>query len=133
MIRYLWHHLRRFFLPSAQLKNVFLFWGAVLLLINALNWLLAHYIVGRIIVSGQDLALLHYNVNFGVNLIGPIREMYTLPFIGLMVTVVNYFIVVALDRWQDAKFVTHLLMACAVVVNFVLLGGLFSLYLINFY
>lgn len=93
-----------------------------------LNWLFVYII--NINVS-QDLVVLHYNVDFGVNLIGSVKQIYIIPLIGLIVFVIN-FILLAFTGKQD-KFFVYLLLGAAMLVNLFLLIAITSVYLVNFY
>ncbi len=93
-----------------------------------LNWLFVYVI--NIKVS-QDLVVLHYNVDFGVNLIGSVKRVYIIPLTGLIVFVIN-FVLASFANKQD-KFFTHLLLGAATLVNLFLLMAVSSVYLINFY
>jgi hypothetical protein len=103
--------------------------------INLLNWLSAYVI--NINVS-RDLVVLHYNVDFGVNLIGNVRQIYTLPLLGLIIFLVNFIILVFIFkrnyRLAEAKRVfSHVLLASALGVNLFLFIALTLIYLINFF
>ncbi len=93
-----------------------------------LNWLFAYTI--NINVS-QDLVVLHYNVDFGVNLIGNVKQLYVVPLMGLVVFIINFILSAFLNK-QD-KFFSHLLLGAAVLVNLFLLAAIASVYLVNFY
>ena len=101
----------------------------VLLGLNLFSWLVVYLI--NINVS-QDLVVLHYNVDFGVDLIGSVKRVYIIPFLGLIVILVNLILVLAFSRGRDFKFFSHLLLAASLVVNLFLLIALGSIYLINF-
>ena len=93
-----------------------------------LNWLFVYII--NINVS-QDLVVLHYNVDFGVNLIGNVKQIYVIPLTGLVIFIIN-FILLAFVNKQD-KFFAHLLLGAAMLVNLFLLIAISSVYLVNFY
>lgn len=93
-----------------------------------LNWLFV-YIIN--INVNRYLVVLHYNVDFGVNLIGSVKQVYVIPLIGLVVFIIN-FILSAFVSKQD-KFFIHLLLGSAMLVNLFLLTAIASIYLVNFY
>jgi len=57
----------------------------IILLLNLLNWIIVRVINTKIsqepaVSSAQDLfIILHYNVDFGVDLIGDVRRVYIIP------------------------------------------------------
>ena len=99
----------------------------IALTLNLLNWLLVYYFNASL---SQNLVILHYNVNLGVNLIGEAGKIYTIPLLGLIFILFNYILLFSI--YKEGKFVIHLLLAATVVVNFILLLSTASLYLINF-
>lgn len=102
-----------------------------LICINLLIWLLSYII--NIQHIDQELIILHYNVNFGVNLIGSAKRIYIAPILGLIISVNNFFILLGIYKFgQDKKFFVHLLFVSAVMSNLLLLVAIISLYLINF-
>ena len=100
---------------------------AILIFLNLLNWVFVYYINK---VVSQDLVVLHYNVNFGVNLIGSAGKIYTIPFLGLAFIILNVVLVTNI-RKQD-KFINHLLFFSLILANLFLLAATMSVYLVNF-
>lgn len=96
--------------------------------LNLLNWLFV-YIVN--VKLSQDLVVLHYNVDFGVNLIGDSRQIYVIPGLGLVIIVINLFLLSMIGR--ENRFFGNLLLGSALLVNLILLLATASVYLINFY
>ncbi|NCO79979.1 hypothetical protein GW884_01695 [Candidatus Falkowbacteria bacterium] len=99
----------------------------IALTLNLLNWLLVYYFNASL---SQNLVILHYNVNLGVNLIGEAGKIYTIPLLGLIFMIFNF--ILLLNIYQEGKFVIHLLLATTAVVNLILIISTASLYLINF-
>ena len=99
----------------------------IALTLNLLNWLLVYYFNASL---SQNLVILHYNVNLGVNLIGEAGKIYTIPLLGLIFKIFNF--ILLLNIYQEGKFVIHLLLATTAVVNLILIISTASLYLINF-
>jgi len=99
----------------------------ILLGLNLLNWLAAVTISSNV---SQNLVVLHYNVNFGVDLIGSVRRIYTIPLLGLIIILINFILLVLVYR--QSKFIIHLLLAPAILANLFLLIAIASVYLINF-
>ncbi len=100
---------------------------AVLLGLNLLDWLAAYAINKNV---SQNLIVLHYNIDFGVNLIGDAKRIYLIPLLGLIIILINFILLAVIHR--QSKFIVHLLLSGAIFANLFLLAGLASLYLINF-
>lgn len=118
--------------------------------INLLSWLFAYII--NINVS-QELVVLHYNIDFGVNLIGNVKQIYIIPFLGLIIVIVNVFLLLMIYDYANqaigriaepgnenepvklasGKIIANFLLAGSLLANFFLLAGLSSIYLINFF
>ncbi len=98
----------------------------VILGLNLLNWLAAYFINSK---ASQDLVVLHYNIDFGVNLIGNVKEVYVIPLLGLCVFLINF--VLLSFVYRQNKFTVHLLSAGAILVNLFLLMAVTTVYLIN--
>lgn len=96
---------------------------------NLFIWLLTYFI--NVNVS-QNLVVLHYNVDFGVNLIGDVKRIFIIPILSLIIILINTFLLFALGKHQDFKMISHLLLASCLVINLILISALFSIYLINF-
>lgn len=101
---------------------------AVIILLNLASWAIAGFIVSGV---GQNaIVFLHYNVDFGVNLIGGVKQIYTLPLLGLSVLAFNFILLVHFLRFN--KFIAHLLMSSVVLVHVIIIISLLLNYLINF-
>ena len=96
------------------------------LIANLINWLVALLINKKL---SQNLVILHYNVNLGINLIGQAEKIYILPLVGFIFIIINFSLLISLSQ---QKFTVYLLMAAAILSNIFLLAGLASIYLINF-
>lgn len=99
----------------------------LLILLNIINWLAARAISGK---ATQNLVILHYNIDFGVNLIGGAARIYVIPALGLAIILINYILSVFIHK--QSKTAVHLLLAAAILSNLFLLFASASLYLINF-
>lgn len=74
--------------------------------------------------------ILHYNISFGVNLIGNVGQLYFLPIFGLMIIITNLLLAYLFQK--NNKLIAHLLFLGSLVFNSLLILTTFSLYLINF-
>jgi hypothetical protein len=114
--------------PVFELLSVKIYLG-VLLFLNSFVWLAVYYIAGQVT---QELVVLHYNVDFGVDLVGNVNNMYMIPAVGLLIAVANFLLVFLFSRQADLPLIAHFLLGTAVVVNFFLLISLIPIYFINF-
>ncbi len=115
-----------------NLRYLKLFFGLNIFSI-IVNFLFAYFINYSILPDSRNLTSLHYNVDFGVNLIGDAVNIYILPILGLIFFAVNFLLVLFIFRYKNGHFITCLLMAASWISGIFLLMGLFSIYLINFY
>jgi len=90
-------------------------------------WLSTYYI--NAIVS-QELIVLHYNIDFGVNLIGPARSLYLFPLASMYIFLANWTLTVLIR--QDRKFFAYFFILGSISAGAFLLLALGSLYLVNF-
>ncbi|MDP2736175.1 MAG: hypothetical protein Q8O59_00100 [bacterium] len=95
--------------------------------LNIINWLLAYYVNNNV---SQNLIVLHYNVNLGVNLIGDARDIYIIPTLGLAFIVINFLLL--LNIFSKNKFLIHLLLGFSLLINLFLIAGTVAIYLVNF-
>ena len=105
------------------------FYIIVLIGFNLFIWLLTYII--NINVS-QDLVVLHYNVDFGVDLIGSVKRLFIMPLLGLIIILINIMLLAGLSRHEDFKFIAHLLFVASLMANLFLFVALASIYLANF-
>lgn len=97
--------------------------------LNLLAWFLAVFIVDK---GKGDPMILHYNMDFGVDLVGPPSQLLVVPGLGLVILVANLLLLLFLYNHTSFKFLSHLILAVAVLVNFFLLISLLPVYTINF-
>jgi hypothetical protein len=90
-------------------------------------WIFAYYINK---LSGSDLLILHYNVDFGINLIGQPAQIFIIPTLGLIVIIINSWIAIIAGR-KDNFFINLLFIAA--ILTILLLGmAIIMIYNINF-
>lgn len=95
--------------------------------LNIANWFLAYYVNENV---SQNLVVLHYNVNLGVDLIGNVGDIYIIPTLGLSFIVINFFLL--LNIYRHSRFLIHLLLGFSLLINLCLIASTISIYLINF-
>lgn len=111
-------------LVGFRFVRIYLLFLAVL---NIVNWLLAFYVNDNV---SQNLVVLHYNVNLGVNLIGDVKDIYVIPTLGLAFIVINFFLL--LNIFRKNKFLIHLVLGFSLLINLFLIAGTAVIYLVNF-
>ena len=124
-------HLGRLRLTEAILSLIgFSFVRLYLLFLfslNIINWFLAYYVNNNV---SQNLVVLHYNVNLGVDLIGNAKDIYIIPTLGLTFILINFLLL--LNIYRRSKFLIHLLLGFSLLINIFLIASTISIYLINF-
>jgi hypothetical protein len=88
-------------------------------------WSIRHNLTG-------DLLVLHYNVNFGTDLVGPPNKILIYPLFGLGVFLANLVFLIFLRQHKNWRSFVHLLLGAAVIFGLFLCLALLSIYLINF-
>lgn len=96
--------------------------------INLCTWFLA-IILSRSLAD--NLAILHYNVIFGIDRIGAPSSLLMLPLVGLALLTFNFFLAALLVRKQQPAPGHHLLIT-AIVGNVMILVSTYLIYAINF-
>jgi len=102
---------------------------AILFILNLFSWGITCLFFTKV---SQNLIVLHYNVDFGVDLIGEVKNIFIIPALGLFVIIFNLIISYVFLENKYFRFITHLLLAGATLVNLLLLLALGPIYLINF-
>jgi len=100
---------------------------ALLFILNLITWLLAFFLNKSV---SQNLVVLHYNVNLGVDLIGNISSVFIIPTLGLLFVIINFLLLLNLQ--QKSKFLIHLLLGFSALINLFLIAAIFTVYIINF-
>lgn len=111
------------YLSLFYIKAYFIF----LLVCNLILWLLCWLIVVNI---GQETAILHYNIVFGIDYIGNPHNIYIIPTIGSAWWIINF--IIAFLVFKKDKILSHLLLLSAFVGHLFLGLAIYSIYLINF-
>ncbi len=88
-------------------------------------WFVSRNLSGNILV-------LHYNVDFGIDLVGSPIRIYLFPVFGLGVFLINFLILTFLTKDKNFKIFTHFLLAAAAILGLFLSIALLAVYLINF-
>lgn len=123
-----------FFKLKVLLKDVYSFlfirvYSIILFLVNLSLWYLAFFMYRK---SNQDVAILHYNVDFGIDLIGNKVNFFIIPLLGFIFIIVDKIILLLLVKKKDFKFWSHFLLSFLLLFHCFLLMSVISTYLINF-
>jgi hypothetical protein len=80
----------------------------------------------------SEVLVLHYNVDFGIDLVGNPSQIYLYPLLGIGVFLINLIILAILHKDKNFKILVHFLLGAAVLFGLFLSVALLSVYLINF-
>lgn len=97
------------------------------LFVNGANWGVIAYFIRPV----DFPIILHYNVYFGVDVIGAWWQIYFLPLIGLLILIVNTALGYLFYQ-QKERTVTHLLLLATFIVQICISIAVASLLLINY-
>ena len=97
------------------------------LVLNIANWGLIAFFIRPVDFS----IILHYNVYFGVDVIGPWWQIYFLPFIGLIILGINT-VLGYLFYQKKERIVAHLLMLATFIAQIGITVAVASLLIINY-
>lgn len=98
------------------------------ILLNAATWFLAITLTSTL---KDNLAILHYNVIFGIDRIGLPINVYILPVAGIAILALNFFLGAGLLR-KNEVVPSQQLLVIATVANLILLVSIYLIYSINF-
>lgn len=121
-------HRIKFFFSQNYFQSGLNIWLIVLsLVINIANWMIL-----LIFVKPVDFSvILHYNVYFGVDVVGDWRKIFLLPALGLFFFLMNFSLSVYFYK-QEEKIAAHLLMLVSVLIQINLIIAGITLTLINY-
>lgn len=97
--------------------------------VNLLDWI-GSWLLYRAI--GPNLTVLHYNVDFGIDLVGQRQKLFLNPTIGLTFIILDFLFLLLWTKQKNLGFVANVLLVSAILVNALLLLALLAVYLINF-
>lgn len=119
---------------AQALKSLWRHQSARLYLLIALAWQIIAWFQARFIfknLSG-DLLVLHYNVDYGTDLVSAPNQIFYYPAGDLLVILINLILCLALYRQRDFKLFANLLLGGVALFGIFLNLALLSIYLINF-
>jgi hypothetical protein len=97
------------------------------LILNAVNWGLIAFFIRPV----DFPIILHYNVYFGVDVIGDWWQVYFLPLIGLIILMANAILGYMFYQRKE-RLVAHLLMLATFIVQIGITVAVASLLIINY-
>jgi len=98
-----------------------------LIILNLCSWFFAYYLVSQ---ANKGIIILHYNVIFGVDLVGEAVGIYFFPFFSSLIILINSLL--ALCIFKKHRLSYRIFLAVTVVINVLSILALYSVYLINF-
>lgn len=105
---------------------------AVCLMVLSLVTNLANWLILKIFIQPIDLPIiLHYNVYFGVDMMGNYKEAYVLPLIGMILLFVNFFLSKYLYEKKE-RIASYLLLMAAAMIQLALIVSSISVIIINY-
>ncbi len=104
------------------------FLGAALLL-QAFSWFQAAFVYKHL--SG-DLLVLHYNIDFGIDLVGAPWRVFAYPLYALGIFVLDWLIAASLYRRRHFRLFADILLSAAILFSILVALALMFIYLINF-
>jgi hypothetical protein len=109
-------------------KNGLVHWTLITaLLLNVINWIILVYFIRPV-----DFPItLHYNVYFGVDMIGAWWQAYFLPAIGLALLMVNTMLGYFFYQQKD-RIIGHILLLATCIVQISVFIAVISIVIINY-
>lgn len=100
------------------------------LLVSSLIFNIGLFLFFYFFIKRSDIPIvLHYNVDWGVDYFGEVKTIFTLPFVGLVIFLLNG--ILALRLWVRMKSLAYFLVSITLVSEiFLWLAGI-ALYIIN--
>lgn len=100
----------------------------VALLLQASLWFLIFFKIMPL-VNQLDFLSLHYNIYFGIDLIGSWYRIFYIPVAGLIFLIINIFLIILL--YKKERFLSYFVAACSVLISLGLAVALLLITLLN--
>lgn len=105
--------------------------SAVIILINLCLWYVAFET--KSLFQDDKMAILNYNVDFGIKLYDSAGKIFYLPVLGLIFLALNVFLLFVLRKnTRDKKYFRYLVMSFTLFLQIILFISILTLYLVNF-
>lgn len=119
--------IRSFFVQE-YFKRAIVIWLVILSL--AIN--LSEWIILKVFIKPVDFPIiLHYNVYFGVDMVGNYKSVFLIPLIGLALFLVNFLLSLYFYRSKE-RIASYLLLMAALMIQLSLLVAALSIIIINY-
>lgn len=119
--------IRRFF-AQEYFRSHIIRW--LLVFIGVAN--LANWAALKIFIQPVDLPIiLHYNVYFGVDMLGDWKNLFLLPSVGLILFLTNFFLSIYFYRRKE-RIASYLLLMAALMIQLSLIVASASVIIINY-
>lgn len=99
------------------------------IILQVISWLQALFIYRNL--SGE-LLVLHYNIDFGIDLVGAPWRIFIYPLYGLGVFALNWLLAISLHQRKNFRLFANLLLTAAIIFSLFVSLALMFVYLINF-
>ncbi len=124
------HYKQILKIVAVNIKNNF-FRKDKLILLNLSIGLLTNFFIWWIVycrfqIIEDSVIPLYYNIYFGIGLLGQTKELFKLPQIGLIIYLFNFCL--AYFLYSKNKFLSHSLLICSILVQFLLILTTFLLF-----
>lgn len=118
----------KLFFKQEFFKNSIVFWLiASNLTLNFANWIILWVFIKPV----DSLIILHYNVYFGVDMMGNWKSVFFLPGIGLLLFFINFFLAFYFYKKLE-RIACHILFMASLMIQLSLLIASSSIILINY-
>ncbi|MEK7598416.1 MAG: hypothetical protein AAB487_01635 [Patescibacteria group bacterium] len=116
------------FFADEYFKSAIAIWLIILsLAVNLIEW-----VILKIFVKSVDFPIiLHYNVFFGVDMMGNYKLVFVLPLIGLALFLINFFLSIYFYRHKE-RIASYLLLMTALMIQLSLFISTLSVIIINY-
>ena len=118
----------RLFFALDYFKSAIPIWLIILsLAVNLIDW-----IILKIFVRPVDFPIIiHYNVFFGVDMVGNYKLVFVLPLIGFALFLINFFLSIYFYRRKE-RIASYLLLMTALMIQLSLFVSALSVIIINY-
>jgi len=118
----------KLFFKQEFFKNRIVLWIISLnLVLNFSNWAILWWFVKPV----DSLIILHYNVYFGVDMVGNWKSVFFLPGIGLLLFFINFFLAFYFFKKLE-RIACHILLMASLMIQLSLFIASSSIILINY-
>ena len=80
----------------------------------------------------EEILVLHYNIDFGVDWIGEKRLVFNFAIVGAVIFIIDLLTLLLVSKRHDYKFLSLFIWGGLTVCEAFLIAAMFSIYLVNF-